>query len=89
MKRWIGWVLCLVLLLITVGSVGLSATAESAMLGDVNNDGVLDMMDAFQVYRWASDGSVPSEKLTVADVTKDGAVDMADAFLIFIIPVAW
>jgi len=89
MKRWIGWMLAFAMLLMTASSFGVAANGSAFMLGDVNNDGVLDMEDAFRVYLWVSDGTVPSDKLTVADVTEDGIVDMVDAFLIFRLPVAW
>jgi len=51
--------------------------------GDVNSDGVVDMMDAFAVYSAASTGNVPENVLAFADMNDDGVVDMMDAFPVY------
>ena len=56
------------------------------MVGDVTRDGQIDMRDAFQVYKWASEGGVPDDMVWLADMTQDGEVDMRDAFSLYLYP---
>ncbi len=51
--------------------------------GDVNQDGAVDMMDAFQVYAAASSGNVSDAVQTYGDMNSDGVIDMMDAFAVF------
>jgi len=53
-------------------------------LGDLNEDGVVDMMDAFKVYQLASTGATPTEaELFEGDINFDTVIDMIDAFAIY------
>jgi len=53
------------------------------LIGDVNADGAIDMMDAFAVYAAVSTGAVSEALVATADTNADGTVDMVDAFAIY------
>ena len=64
------------------GSVTVSKSAH-ILLGDVNNDGKIDVTDATLVQMIAAEVVVPTEAQKAAgDVNKDGSVDVSDATLI-------
>ena len=56
---------------------------ESGAMGDVNQDGIIDILDANMVVSYVS-GSITmtEEQLLVADVSGDGTIDILDANLI-------
>jgi len=74
-------------------AVGVSASSPAGsaqcqvvfgvVIGDVNLDGVIDMVDAFQVYAAASTGNIPENVQTYADMNGDGVIDMVDAFQVY------
>ena len=53
------------------------------ILGDVNEDGEVDMRDAFSVYNAASSGNVSDNVAAYADMNEDGEIDMRDAFAVY------
>ena len=64
------------------GSVTVSKSAH-ILLGDVNNDGRIDITDATLVQMIAAEVIIPTEAQKKAgDVNKDGTVDISDATLI-------
>ena len=64
------------------GSVTVSKSAH-ILLGDVNNDGKIDITDATLVQMIAAEVIIPTEAQKKAgDVNKDGTVDISDATLI-------
>lgn len=59
-------------------------TDPSALLGDVNNDGSVDYLDANLIYSYYNGKSTFTEKqLAAADVNGDGAVSFVDATLVY------
>ena len=64
------------------GSVTVSKSAH-ILLGDVNNDGRIDITDATLVQMIAAEVIIPTEAQKKAgDVNKDGTVDISDVTLI-------
>ena len=62
---------------------GKVSVSEGYLLGDVNNDGKIDVTDATLVQMIAAEVVVPTEAQKAAgDVNKDGSVDVSDATLI-------
>jgi len=63
----------------------ITSNAESVLLGDINNDGIIDAVDASEIlafYAVTSTGaniSLTDEQLTNADVNYDSTVDAVDA----------
>ncbi len=60
-----------------------TALEENVLLGDVNEDGNIDFLDAIKVLRY--DGELVDlndNQLLVADVNKDNSVDFLDAIMI-------
>ncbi len=57
---------------------------KGAVMGDLNDDGIVDIADATVAFR-ASNGRIvlTSEQKAVADVNKDGIVNIADATMLF------
>lgn len=54
-----------------------------ALIGDVNNDGTVDVLDAMMIQKYTVDKvQLSGEQLYVADVNNDGIVDILDAMLI-------
>ena len=54
------------------------------MLGDLNFDGEIDMLDAYALYRVASGGSeLTAKQAKVADMNGDGEYDMLDAYALY------
>ena len=54
-----------------------------ALIGDVNNDGIVDVMDSILIQRYTTDKvELTDEQLYVADVNDDGQVDVIDAMQI-------
>ena len=52
----------------------------AVMTGDVNNDGVIDIMDSILVQKYTSDeAELTPEQLEAADVNGDGSIDVLDA----------
>ena len=53
------------------------------LIGDVNNDGVVDVMDSIMIQRYTTDEvELTDDRLYVADVNNDGQVDVIDAMQI-------
>ena len=49
-------------------------------MGDVNNDGVVDILDAVLVQKYSADkAELSQEQIKVADFNGDGNVDILDA----------
>ncbi len=60
-----------------------STTSESIMLGDVNEDGYINYLDAMVVLRYdAGIITLTDDQLSAGDVNGDGTVDSLDAILI-------
>ncbi len=58
-------------------------TEESGVLGDINEDGAIDLMDAMKIVsHYNAKTTLTAEELSVADVNGDGVVDMMDAMWI-------
>ena len=54
-----------------------------SLIGDVNNDGIVDVMDSILIQRYTTDKvELTDEQLYVADVNDDGQVDVIDAMQI-------
>ncbi|MCL2513335.1 MAG: dockerin type I domain-containing protein [Oscillospiraceae bacterium] len=71
---------CLILLF---AAVFFTASAEGYKIGDVNNDGVVDAMDARLVLRHTAKlETLAGSALKAADVNGDGAADASDARII-------
>ncbi len=52
---------------------------EPVLIGDVNNDGVIDILDAAMIQKFTVESvELTPEQLNVADVNDDGAVDILD-----------
>ncbi len=62
---------------------GVVTVEKATMPGDVNGDGAVDMMDAFQVFNAASSGNASEALLAAGDMNGDGVIDMMDAFAVF------
>ena len=61
----------------------LKRTRSQALIGDVNNDGIVDVMDSILIQRYTTDKvELTDEQLYVADVNDDGQVDVIDAMQI-------
>jgi len=65
------------------GGVEIEQPAPPALPGDINDDGVIDMVDAFAVYTAAATGNVSAAVLEKADMNGDGTIDMVDAFAVY------
>lgn len=60
-----------------------SSSTTTYTLGDVNNDGKINLVDALYIVRYCKKTRTLTEtELKAADVTKDNKVDLADATLI-------
>ncbi len=53
------------------------------LVGDVNNDGAVDMTDAFALYKAVSEGRNTDVTMRTADINGDGVLDMMDAFALY------
>jgi hypothetical protein len=52
---------------------------EPVLIGDVNNDGVIDILDAAMIQKYTVESvELTPEQLNVADVNDDGTVDILD-----------
>jgi len=61
---------------------GVTSVAPST--GDLNLDAIIDMTDAFMLYRLASgEDKTDGAQTTLADMNGDGIIDMADAFAVY------
>ena len=68
--------------LLTAGSTAAFAAEQTApVVGDVNGDGAVDVMDATEIQRWLAE-TRESIDTKAADVNRDGAVDVQDITLI-------
>ena len=68
--------------LLTAGStVAFAAEQTAPVVGDVNGDGAVDVMDATEIQRWLAE-TRESIDTKAADVNRDGAVDVQDITLI-------
>ena len=57
---------------------------QTVAIGDLNDDGELDMRDAFAIYSAASGGDeLTEQQLAAADMNGDGEIDMRDAFALY------
>ena len=77
LSRWLG--------LIVVLSVMASPAAGEPILGDVNNDGAVDVSDALVVVSFRLDPSAPIPNdgdITLGDVNGDGRIKVVDALMI-------
>ena len=56
---------------------------ENNILGDVNRDGVVDVLDATMIQKYTVEKVILSDsQLNIADVNSDGIVDILDAVII-------
>ena len=68
--------------LLTAGSTAAFAAEQTApVVGDVNGDGAVDVMDATEIQRWLAETRETIDT-KAADVNRDGAVDVQDITLI-------
>ncbi|MEE0913193.1 MAG: dockerin type I domain-containing protein [Ruminococcus sp.] len=62
---------------------GMIVEFENSILGDINNDGVVNVMDATELQKHiAGTTTLDDEALLRADVNSDGAINVNDATLI-------
>lgn len=55
------------------------------LVGDVNGDGVVDLMDSISLYRITSGReAITDEQKEIADLNADGLIDMRDAFILYL-----
>ena len=68
----------------TLASLPRGKMAAGGLLGDVDNNGQVDLSDALLVASYSEDPSlsIPNGDITLGDVNRDGQVDLADARLI-------
>ncbi|MBQ2475417.1 MAG: hypothetical protein II513_08740, partial [Ruminococcus sp.] len=72
----------LMAVLLTAGSTAAFAAEQTApVVGDVNGDGAVDVMDATEIQRWLAETRETIDT-KAADVNRDGAVDVQDITLI-------
>ena len=72
----------LMAVLLTAGSTAAFAAEQTApVVGDVNGDGAVDVMDATEIQRYLAE-TRESIDARAADVNRDGAVDVQDITLI-------
>ena len=66
-----------------IGEVTIYAATEkpAIMLGDANDDGVVDALDASFIQQYVA-GKISIDNEEAADVNQDGAIDAQDASLI-------
>ena len=67
------------------GAVGRGKVVEGGILGDVNNDGKVDFLDALLVALYSIDSSLTAPNngdISLGDVNGDGQVDLSDAFVL-------
>lgn len=58
-------------------------TPPEQLLGDVNGDGVVDILDATEIQKYAAEKvEFTDEQFQAGDVNKDGFVDVLDALLV-------
>ncbi len=82
-RRRAGAKAAIVILSIFIFLILLAAAASAQMLGDVNNDGVIDIRDVVLVQRYILGyQTLTAAQLTAADVNGDGVVNVIDANLI-------
>ena len=56
---------------------------QEVLLGDVNRDGNVDVIDALEIQKYTVDKvQLDDEQLYIADVNDDGIVDVLDALMI-------
>ncbi|MBQ3094600.1 MAG: hypothetical protein IJC52_05440, partial [Clostridia bacterium] len=59
-------------------------TITSDVVGDVNNDGIVNMQDTLMVFDFvAGDGALSAEEIARADVVTDGVIDIKDALKLY------
>ncbi len=78
MKRYIS----LILALLFVATVPVSSYANAALLGDINDDGVLDSLDYIALKSYMKDEAAFEINLAIADTTGDGALSTTDLILL-------
>lgn len=60
--------------------VGIEPPAPQVIIGDLNGDNTVDVLDAAVVQKYAvGKGSISTEQIAAADVNNDGNVDVLDA----------
>ena len=67
------------------GAIGRGKVVEGGILGDVNNDGKVDFLDALLVALYSIDSSLTAPNngdISLGDVNGDGQVDLSDAFVL-------
>lgn len=70
-------------LMLTIISSGFSLSlGESSTTGDLNNDGVVNSADAYQIIKNASNGKLEGVKKKSADIDGNGKIDREDAMMI-------
>lgn len=70
----------ILLIILTAMSLALRSGAQNLHLGDLDNDGVIEVTDLALLYEHIKGtGSLDEHRTVLADVTKDGAVNQADA----------
>jgi hypothetical protein len=81
MKKFLSLFVALAMVLSLFAGVG-ARTAKAAVVGDVNNDGVVTMADALLIAQYLADIATltPAQKLA-ADVNGDGSITMADTLV--------
>lgn len=81
--RLIAIVLSCAMLIATIPAMAASATSRSILLGDVNDNGVIEVEDAFLAMRHALNLiELDEAAISRADVNGDGVVNIADVNLI-------
>ncbi|MGN0171898.1 MAG: cohesin domain-containing protein [Acutalibacteraceae bacterium] len=61
-----------------------TTTAPAGVLGDMNDDGTLDVSDSLALYMYVSGQQLlTTEQKALADVDRNGTLDLADALLLY------
>ena len=56
---------------------------DGGKLGDVNGDGVVDILDATEIQKYAAESTdFTDEQFELGDINKDGYCDVIDALLV-------
>lgn len=80
MKKWICGLL-IASVLLTIFTVAVPAGAASFLRGDVNGDGYVDALDAFELVQYIADVT-DWVQFDLADVDEDGDITVADSLML-------
>lgn len=80
MKKWL---LCLITTGLLCSSISVTSALESTIKGDINSDGILNVMDAVRFQKWMIGTlDIDISEIKEADLNNDGKVNIADFCLL-------